>query len=76
VEGEGPLPAPGTEIVAGGTPIGTLGSVAGSSGLALIRLDRAEEAKAAGVPLHAGEVTIAVRIPTWARFKSPAPAAT
>ena len=76
VEGEGPLPAPGTEIVAGGTPIGTLGSVAGSSGLALIRLDRAEEAKAAGVPLHAGEVTIAVRIPAWARFKSPAPAAT
>ena len=76
VEGEGPLPAPGTEIVAGSTPIGTLGSVAGSSGLALIRLDRAEEAKAAGVPLHAGEVTIAVRIPAWARFKSPAPAAT
>jgi tRNA-modifying protein YgfZ len=76
VEGRGPLPAPGTEIVAGGTPIGTLGSVAGSSGLALIRLDRAEEAKVAGVPLHAGEVTIAVRIPAWARFKSPAPAAT
>jgi len=76
IEGEAPLPPSGTEIVAGGTPIGTLGSVAGSSGLALIRLDRAEEAKAAGVPLHAGEVTIAVRIPAWARFKSPAPAAT
>jgi tRNA-modifying protein YgfZ len=57
-------------------PIGTLGSVRGNSGLALLRLDRAEEAKAAGTPLRAGEVTIAVRIPTWACLKSPAPAAT
>jgi tRNA-modifying protein YgfZ len=76
VEGEGPLPAPGTEIVAGSMLIGTLGSVAGSSGLALLRLDRAEEAKAAGTLLRAGEVTVAVRIPAWARFKTPAPAAT
>ena len=76
VEGEGPLPPSGAEITAGSMPIGTLGSVAGSSGLALLRLDRAEEAKAAGTPLRAGEVTIAVRIPAWARFKSPAPAAT
>jgi len=38
--------------------------------------DRAEEAKAGGTPLRAGEVTIAIRIPAWARFKSPAPAAT
>ena len=76
VEGEGQLPMPGTEIIAGSMPIGTLGSVAGSSGLALLRLDRAEEAKAAGVPFRAGEVTVAVRIPAWARFKTPAPAAT
>ena len=76
VEGAGQLPAPGTEIMAGSMPIGTLGSVAGSSGLALLRLDRAEEAKAVGTPLRAGEVTIAVRIPAWARFKTPAPAAT
>jgi folate-binding protein YgfZ len=76
VEGEGPLPPSGTEIMAGSMPIGTLGSVAGSFGLALLRLDRAEEAKAAGVPLRAGEVTVAVRIPAWARFKTPAPAAT
>jgi tRNA-modifying protein YgfZ len=76
VEGEEPLPPSGTQITAGGNPIGTLGSVAGNSGLALLRLDRAEEAKAAGSPLHAGDVTIAIRIPTWARFKTPAPAAT
>ena len=70
------MPPSGTEIVAGSIPIGTLGSVAGNSGLALLRLDRAEEAKAAGTPLRAGEVTVAVRIPAWARFKTPAPAAT
>jgi hypothetical protein len=76
VEGEGPLPPSGAEIIAGSLPIGTLGSVSGNSGLALLRLDRAEQAKAAGVSLHAGAVTIAIRIPAWARFETPAPAAT
>jgi hypothetical protein len=75
VEGEGLLPPSGTDITAGGASIGTLGSVSGSSGLALLRLDRAEEAKAAGVPLRAGEATVALRIPVWARFKAPAAAA-
>jgi folate-binding protein YgfZ len=75
VEGEGPLPPSGTDITAGGASIGTLGSVSGSSGLALLRLDRAEEAKAAGVPLRAGEVTVALSIPAWARLKAPAAAA-
>jgi tRNA-modifying protein YgfZ len=75
VEGEGPLPPSGTEIIAGDNPIGTLGSVSGASGLAILRLDRAEEAQAAGLPLRAGEVTIALRIPTWARFAVKAPVA-
>ena len=73
VEGGGPLPPSGTEITAGGNSIGTLGSVSGNLGLALLRLDRAEEAQAAGQPLRAGDVTIALNVPTWARFKSPAP---
>jgi folate-binding protein YgfZ len=72
VEGEAPLPPSGTEITAGSAPIGTLGSVSGRSGLALLRLDRAEEAQATGLPLRAGEVTIALRIPDWARIKSTA----
>ena len=75
VEGEGPLPPSGAEITDGGNPIGTLGSVSGASGLALVRLDRAEEAKAAGLPLRAGDVTIALRIPAWARFQVKAAAA-
>ena len=66
------MPPSGAEITAGSNPIGTLGSVAGNSGLALLRLDRANEAKAAGLPLRAGEATIAIRVPTWARFKTSA----
>ena len=64
-----------TEIVAGDMLIGTLGSVDGESGLALIRLDRAEEAKAQGVSLRAGDVPVSLRIPSWARLQSPATAA-
>ena len=76
VEGEGPLPPSGTDITAGGASIGTLGSVSGNSGLALLRLDRAEEAKAADVPLRAGEVTVGLRIPAWAHLATKVPAAT
>jgi tRNA-modifying protein YgfZ len=75
VEGEGTLPLSGAEIFAGTMPIGTLGSIDGSSGLALIRLDRAEEAKAQGVALRAGDVPISLRIPPWARLQTPAAAA-
>src|ERR1700712_2811095 len=47
--------APGAEIVAGERSLGHLGSVAGQSGLALIRVDRAADALAAAVPIRAGE---------------------
>jgi hypothetical protein len=71
VEGEAPLPAYGTSIEVDGVTIGTLGSVSGASGLALIRLDRAEEALASGKPLNAGGIKIALRRPTFARFSVP-----
>lgn len=45
--------AAGSTIVAGDLAIGTMGSSAGARGLALIRLDKAEEAIARGVPLTA-----------------------
>lgn len=71
VEGEARLPASGTSIDAGGVPIGTLGSVSGTSGLALIRLDRAEEALARGTPLTAADVKITLHQPAFARFTVP-----
>ncbi len=71
VEGDAPLPAPGTAIEAAGVPIGALGSVAGVSGLASLRLDRAEEALAKGSALTAGGVRITLRQPAFARFAVP-----
>ena len=71
VEGEAPLPASGANLEADGVPIGTLGSVSGKFGLAMIRLDRAEAALAAGTTLTAGGVKIALRRPSFARFAVP-----
>jgi tRNA-modifying protein YgfZ len=57
IEGEAPL-TPGAEIKAGAAAIGTIGSVAGKLALALIRLDRADEAKAKGQALTADGVPV------------------
>lgn len=71
VEGAARLPASGTSIEAGGLPIGALGSVSGASALALVRLDRAEEALARGTPLMAADVELTLRQPAFARFPVP-----
>lgn len=60
---DGPAPAQGTQITAGETNIGQVGSTAGSFGLAMVRLDRLEEARVAGVPPKAGDVAVAVTLP-------------
>jgi len=76
VEAEAPLRS-GAPIMVGEAEIGRIGSVAGARGLALIRLDRAAEAGAAGQPLQADGVAITLRKPTWATFElAPARAAT
>ena len=59
----GPAPAQDTQITAGETNIGQVGSTAGVEGLAMVRLDRLEEARAAGVALKAGDVTVEVTLP-------------
>ena len=56
----GPAPAPGTRVMDGELAVGALGSSSGREALALLRLDRAEEAKAAGRPLSAGGVGLAL----------------
>jgi hypothetical protein len=53
-------PAPGTPVLDGELPVGTLGSSSGREALALLRLDRVEEAKAAGRDLTAGGVGISL----------------
>jgi hypothetical protein len=59
----GPAPATGSEILFGDVAIGEIGSISGSDGLAALRLDRLDDAKAAGVPLKAGEATLDVNVP-------------
>jgi len=71
VEGVAALPGDGCEISASGMAIGRLGSVSDTSGLALLRLDRAEKARAEDRAISAGDVTIRLRQPEWASFKVP-----
>jgi folate-binding protein YgfZ len=68
---DGMAPDTGTSVVAGDRSIGTLGSTAKGHGLALLRLDRAADAVAAGVPLVADGVELRLVKPSWARFEFP-----
>ncbi|NNH59676.1 folate-binding protein YgfZ [Rhizobium laguerreae] len=68
------LPETGTEITAAGKPVGTLGSVEGGSGLAIVRIDRAGAAMAAGTPLLAGETPVSLALPAWSGLVFPATA--
>ena len=56
----GAAPAAGAPVMDGELPVGTLGASAGRHALALLRLDRAEEAKAAGRGLSAAGVGVEV----------------
>ncbi|MGB7247123.1 MAG: folate-binding protein [Methylovirgula sp.] len=60
---DGPPPLPGSEVMMGEISIGKVGSTAGSEGLAMLRLDRLEDAKSAGIRLKAGEAGIEVTPP-------------
>ena len=60
---DGPAPAPGEAILAGGKSLGTMGSSADGAGLALIRIDRAADALDAGLPLTSGGLGIRLAEP-------------
>ncbi|MGX5842637.1 CAF17-like 4Fe-4S cluster assembly/insertion protein YgfZ [Mesorhizobium sp. ArgA1] len=65
------LPAEGTELTVAGRPVGMLGSTAGTAGLAIARIDRVKAAIDAGQPVLAGDVTVSLAIPAWAKFSFP-----
>jgi folate-binding Fe-S cluster repair protein YgfZ len=57
--------------MAGGKQVGTLCSTAKGRGLALMRLDRIEDALASGISLEAGGIPIRTVKPEWAKFDWP-----
>lgn len=71
VSADRPLPASGTELTVEGRTLGTLGSVAGSRGLAIVRIDRVKAALDDGSPILAGGVPVSLAIPAWAKFTFP-----
>jgi len=56
----GEPPKPGTPVLDGALPVGTLGASVGREALALVRTDRVEEARQAGRPLTAEGVALEV----------------
>jgi folate-binding Fe-S cluster repair protein YgfZ len=54
--------------------VGTLGSTAGSKGLAIVRIDRAGEAMAAGTPIRADDTDVSVSLPAWSGLSFPSQA--
>jgi folate-binding protein YgfZ len=69
---EGAPPAKGSDITAGGKVIGRTCSGAGDRLLALLRLDRLEEAHGSGLPVFAAGSTLFPERPPWAHFNLPA----
>ena len=64
-------PDAGIPVMAGDKSIGITGSSAGNRALAMLRLDRLADARAAGVPLIAGGVPVEPHKPDWATFAWP-----
>lgn len=68
---DGFAPDPGAAVTAAGKPVGTFGSSADGRALAMLRLDRAEDALASGQAIEAGAATLRLVKPDWARFRFP-----
>ncbi len=64
----------GAPVTAGGKPLGKTGSGAAGRGVAILRLDRAGEAAAAGEPIVAGGVPAQLSRPDWWTAAWPVPA--
>lgn len=61
-------PSAGAQILAGDKLVGRMGVPGPHRAIALVRLDRAADARGAGLPLVADGVDIAIEKPVWAAF--------
>ena len=68
---DGRAPEAGAPVLAGEKIVGTMGSAAAGRALASLRIDRVEEALAAGAQLSAAGVPIRLEKPSWAQFAFP-----
>jgi tRNA-modifying protein YgfZ len=75
VSGDTNLPVTGTELTAGGKPLGTLGTVVGGKGLAIVRTDRVGDALARDLPILAGDQPVGLTLPVWTGLTFPSDAA-
>jgi folate-binding protein YgfZ len=73
---DGAAAEPGSDVTAGQRSLGRTGSAAGGRGLAMIRLDRAADALAAGEAIRAGGRPVRIEVPAWASFSLSSEAAT
>jgi folate-binding protein YgfZ len=64
-EFEGEAPPPGTKLEAVGRDLGTLATGAQGRALALVRLDRLDEAREAGAPITAAGRPVNLQKPSW-----------
>lgn len=69
VKVDGPMPAPGTEVMLDGRSAGTVRSGVDGTALVLLRLDAFAKA-AEGAELVAGEARLSPRKPAWAEFRT------
>lgn len=61
----------GAEVTAGERGLGKVGPGLGGRALAMIRLDRAADAMAAGAPIAAGGMPVRIEKPEWVTFPFP-----
>jgi len=73
---DGVAPPPGTEVTAGGKVVGRMGSAVGGRGLALLRLDRIEDAWTRGDLIRTADATLTPVKPDWWRAAWPGEQAT
>jgi folate-binding protein YgfZ len=64
---DGPLPAPGTPVLAGEATVGEMRSGCEGLALALVRTEALERALAGEVELAAGDARLLPTMPDWAR---------
>jgi tRNA-modifying protein YgfZ len=63
--------ASGSQIMAGGKPVGAAGCVSGHLGLVIVRLDRVKEALDAGGQVSCGSTSVALSFPEGVTYGWP-----